>query len=186
MALDVMVDLETLGTKPGCVVGEIGLVVFDWEARKIISGYEVVLETGEQFDRLDMTSSASTVAWWEEQLAKNPETSFWQRVPALEVTQALTWVNQFLDGFRFDGMWGNGSDFDNAILRELYERAEIELPWTYKQNRCFRTLRAMYPEVPHVPSAYPHRAYYDALAEAHQCMDIIRKMKGYPDADRVL
>ena len=73
-------------------------------------------------------------------------------------------------------VWGNGADFDNAILRNAYTAVNRELPWMYYNNRCLRTLRGENPDV--AKPAFvgtPHHAGDDARNQAEHLLLIKRK-----------
>ena len=60
----VMIDIETLGKKPGCVVLSVGAVVMDMEKLKTVARSYWVLDTKEQEHfKID----ADTVLWWIQQ-----------------------------------------------------------------------------------------------------------------------
>ena len=40
-------------------------------------------------------------------------------------------------------IWGNGAGFDNTLLRQAYEVNSREVPWAFRHDRCFRTLRGL-------------------------------------------
>ena len=44
-------------------------------------------------------------------------------------------------------VWGNGATFDNVILSNAFAACNIERPWSYKSDRCYRTLKSFAPDV---------------------------------------
>jgi len=69
--------------------------------------------------------------------------------------------------------WGNGSDFDNEILENLYEKFKIKSVFEPYSKRCLRTLKSQFPDVKRVQSTVPHVAYYDAVAQ----LDYLRNLR---------
>jgi hypothetical protein len=63
--INVMVDIETLGTEPGCVVLSIGAVAFDKEMGFVEDFYEVI-NTVDSFSE-GLTYDNDTLAWWKKQ-----------------------------------------------------------------------------------------------------------------------
>lgn len=61
------------------------------------------------------------------------------------------------------GVWGNGSDFDNVMIKKRFGATL----WSYKLDRCLRTLRAL---TPHIVKPWfdgiEHYALDDARNEA--------------------
>lgn len=144
----VMIDLETLDVKPGAVVLSIGLVEFAAAkdgVPQLGTHYYDVLSAVEQFQR-QLTSSADTIDWWEKQ-SPEARTVLQQSYKSLaSVRTQLDAVNLMMAP-RTNGtkptLWGNGSDFDNTILAELYRRFNVKPAWSYSRHRCHRTLMAL-------------------------------------------
>ena len=44
-------------------------------------------------------------------------------------------------------VWGNGADFDNTILSSSYSETGLEQPWSFRNNRCYRTIKNLSPDV---------------------------------------
>lgn len=158
-----MLDIETLGmqsqTTP--VVCSIGAVVFDLDGIKEEFYTNVVWEGH---------FKADTVKWWLKQsdAARNAILNE-PTVPLLDALIDLMW---------FVGdkpVWGNGVDFDNAILQNWYAAKDLK-GWSYRQNRCFRTIKNIYnsPELWVRPDV-AHDALSDAKAQALHLINIARK-----------
>ena len=135
----IMLDLETLDTGPHSTIVAIGAVRFDlstptghWE-----TFYTSVKPEQSMWGR---TLSGDTVLWWMKQS---------DAARAAITTDDSASLDVALEAFRswavlpnkIDEMWGNGSDFDNIILGNAYKALSYRLPWSYSQNRCFRTLK---------------------------------------------
>jgi hypothetical protein len=75
-----------------------------------------------------------------------------------------------------DEVWGNGADFDNLILANAYAKCCIEQPWSYRKNRCYRTLKNMYPEVQLEQVGTAHHALCDAETQALHLIQIFNKV----------
>ncbi len=130
----VMIDLETLGVNPGCVILAVGAVLFNGDC------------AGEWFySRVDLRGSlkakyhveADTLAWWfrHGEAALEFSTSGGEELP-----DALARFRRWLGDGTVE-VWGNGSTFDNEILRRAFHRCELhELVWPRRQDACYRTL----------------------------------------------
>ena len=70
------------------------------------------------------------------------------------------------------GVWGNGASFDNVILSESYYRAAILRPWPFWKDRCYRTIKTIYPDVELVRSGTHHNALDDARTQAEHLIAI--------------
>jgi len=135
----VMVDLETLDTAPTAIVLSIGLCRFDPNDRNdpIREQHYVVLSYDDQFENL-RTISDSTVSWWESQGDEAKAVIAQAQNAEEEVHLQLVVIADWLGDDAI--LWGNGAAFDNAILADLYRTYEFKQPWSFKNDRCYRTL----------------------------------------------
>lgn len=138
--LHVSIDLETLSTSPAAVILSIGAIAFCEDTGRT-AHFATVVSFDSQDDR---QIDASTLEWWQGQsaearivldLAREPDT------PTLR--QALDlftdWIGTF--GATHDvHVWGNGSDFDVAILAHAYKSFTPFVPWNFRKARDMRTL----------------------------------------------
>lgn len=134
----VMVDIETLGTRPGDTILSIGAVKFDAEG------------LGEEFyTTIDVESSKaagfraqkSTLEWWEKQSEEARKAAFKGEFP---IDHALIKFNMWLPPVDFTVMWGNGANFDNALLAAAYRMMKMDTPWRFWNDRCYRTISAVF------------------------------------------
>lgn len=178
---DVMGDLETLGNTPGSAPLSIGLVAFDPATGEIGDSLYVVVNTMSCMVA-GLHADQSTLDWWQKQSPEAQKVIFEAKAvtTSTPLPEALRKVNSFLA--RHDArnvrLWGNGSDFDNAILTAAYRACGIEPGWKFWNSRCFRTLKNLYPDVP-MPDRVGtyHNAKDDAETQAiHACM-IFQRMR---------
>jgi len=166
----VMLDLETMGNGPSAAIVAIGAVSFSVEDGVLDEFYKVVdLETSVLAGGI---MDPSTVLWWlhqskeaREQLAKQ-ECSI-----ELVLAEFKEWLPQDAE------VWGNGAAFDNVILASAYHRLNLDAPWKHWEDRCYRTMKAMYRSIPRVRPEVPHHALYDAKAQAEHLINIAREYK---------
>lgn len=168
-----MCDLETMGTGTRAAVTAIALVLFD-ENQLYQSGNLYAVVDLESSTRAGLRMDASTVKFWMEQ----PDEA---RLALLRTAEPLpTVLQRFKEWWLWSGaeeLWGNGSDFDNVILREAFKLCRIEPPWKFWQNRCFRTLKnvmAAPPAMDEWRRGYPkHHALGDAYVQAEQAQRML-------------
>lgn len=164
--LHVMLDLETLGTRPGCPVLSIGAVEFDPTTMNTGQRFYDVCGLAEQFDA-GLRPDAGTLAWW----AGQPNVAAMFEGLA-QASAALTFLN-FRQWFPGDALvWGNGADFDMPILAAAMQALGHAVPWKPFNGRCFRTLKNLYPGVPRVHPGEAHNALSDAEAQARWALNI--------------
>lgn len=169
--LHIMHDIETLDTKTSAVVLSIGAVKFDKNG--IYDHINLRLNLSDQSDR---SISASTVQWWLQQSeAARAAVSTPSHTPlAFTLNTLAGWYGRD----PIAGVWGNGAMFDNAIILDLYEKAGLPRPWSYKVDRCYRTLRAvaeMHPlvDIDYVRPTTAHDALADAVAQAENAIKML-------------
>ncbi|EKK5420005.1 3'-5' exoribonuclease [Enterobacter hormaechei] len=165
-----MVDIESMGKKPGAPIVSIGAVFFDPasgqtgpEFYKVIS-LESAMEWGGVPD-------ASTILFW---LKATPEArSEIIMDHAIPLDDALLQFKDFIAENAANGkdtvqVWGNGATFDNVLLEDSYARAGISCPWKCWNNRDVRTIVELGKAVGYTPrheipfEGEPHKAISDA------------------------
>lgn len=178
---NLMLDLETLGTRPGSVILSIGAVFFDANYRRLGPEFYSVISTG-SCDDSGLTADARTVAWWRDQ---SPDARKVFDAAGAENAPTLRGVlGEFIDFIRTHNaldnvcVWGNGSDFDNALLAEAYARCGSSAPWKFWNNRCYRTLKSITagPALSRVGTA--HNALDDARSQALHAIELMRANPG--------
>lgn len=151
--MDLMLDLETLDTKPGATILSIGAVLFNRETTwsKGRGTFYVEVNVDSQLP-YHTTASADTIKFWSEQPieAQLFLTDEYQREKTTPIASALNqldeWVKWHLaEGTTIDAVWSQGQDFDFPILAELYRRVREgkpnnTLPWPFWAQRDTRTI----------------------------------------------
>lgn len=162
-----MIDIETLGTKPGCVVLEIGIVCnvsnpYDANGNGADWSASCHVDIAQQPDAL---IDPATLLWWmRHPVAFDRLTKAQLTGQAVAPTSAIDTLAVMLRGV--DEVWANSPSFDCAILVDFVDRHAGAVPWRYVQERDFRTARALHTDVPYVPPTDAHSALADALAQA--------------------
>jgi len=114
--------------------------------------------------RKGFSTDDSTVDWWGKQTSAVREEAFSGKC---SIKEALIEFDSYCESFQVAPLvWGNGADFDNAILAEAYYKMKLPPPWKYSDSRCYRTLKNLYPMVPYTRPTIAHHALYDAQAQA--------------------
>ena len=172
---NVMVDLETLGRRAGCVILSVGAVKFDPRTGFVDMDntfYKSI--TIESAMRYGLTIDPDTLRWWMRQtkeaqaVVNDPEAVSIQAA----LVQFAEWVDE--DGNYDDvKMWGNGASFDNPILSAGFAAVDIIQPWQFWNDRCYRTKKAEHREVPFNRVGLAHNALDDAVSQAHHLCAIL-------------
>ncbi len=170
--MHIMLDIETLGTAPGSVITSIGAVMFV-PARQLISDEFYRRVDPVSCQALGMTIDAPTVMWW---MGQSESARSELQKSGLHISEALqdlsTWFGRFPV---IEGVWGNGAGFDNAHMEAAYRINGTRRPWKYSQDRCYRTMKSVFPGIP-MPECVGthHNALDDARFQAMHLIEILK------------
>lgn len=136
-----MVDLETMGNKSNAPIVSIGAVFFNPNTGNTGAEFYTVVSL-ESSMLLGGVPDAGTIIWW---LKQSPEArSAIAIADTITLIDALELFSDFISENSDAGsdvqVWGNGASFDNVILRSSYDRADIECPWKFWNDRDVRTM----------------------------------------------
>ena len=183
-SVHIVVDLETLGIRPTSAFISIGAVACTSHG-DIGSRFYCVVNSWDLL-RKGFTTDQSTIDWWDKQCPDAREVleiSESHHDLSLSVKEALSsfsnWIGEMDMQYSPVGesvyVWGNGANFDNAILENAYHTMGMTVPWKYTHARCFRTLRDTFPTVD-APSfeGTKHNALADAQNEAGHLVKLLQ------------
>lgn len=172
--MDLMIDIETLGTSHDAVVCSIGWALFG-EKRVIESGV-MHLDWGEQLENGRVVDE-STLKWWLLQ-SDNARASIANATCPWSLCAAEADLTALCE--RSDTVWCCGANFDLPILESLFEAAPlIGTPWAYKQTRDYLTLRHEAERLGFIPKSNTnaHNAEADARYQAGTLIAIRKSLK---------
>ena len=163
-----MLDLETLGTQPGCVILTLGAVKFNpYDTQEPGPGLYIRPDVDEQIAR-GREVQQDTLEWWTQQNDEVREEALGteDRIPVEEMYRQL---NRFLVGV--DNIWAQGPVFDIAILENLYMQYGWPTPWQCWQISDSRTLFKVHGD-PRKKGALSHNALADCVSQAEAVQKI--------------
>lgn len=181
--MHVMIDIETLGTRPDAAILQVGIATFHLDASGNrlgdINGW--LVDIGSALS-LGASVDPDTLAWWQAQPAELRRTVF-EGGARLHIEEMLDKIERFVDGQHeewaafgeIEGYWSHGAGFDLAIL-DWYSRRLRGTPFVpYKLARDTRTLWWMARAIGWTPEPRDaaltlHNATADATAQA---LDVI-------------
>jgi len=169
---ELMVDLETMGNRPGCPVIAIGAVYFG--PKGLGEEFYEVIDL-EDAVREGAVMDASTVLWWMKQSDAARAAFARKGKPLREVLEAFAKFCK--PGTK---LWGNGAAFDNTILASAYAMCGMDAPWKFWDDRCYRTMKNIAPkvELPKLEGFVAHHALWDAKLQAEHLRSILNRIKG--------
>jgi hypothetical protein len=153
--MDLMIDIETLATKPDSVILTIGAQLFDpsvkgWETRPqrhIHTGnnYDPYMNTRVEIDEqeaLGRKTDEQTLKWWAQQSAEAQEEAFTDE-GRLSLRESLLQLARLAEPCK--RIWSKGPQFDISILDNAYTQLGMPLPWKFWNIRDCRTVYSLTP-----------------------------------------
>lgn len=134
--MHVMIDIETLGTKPGSVIASIGAVEFDPASGRLGGELEITVDI-ENAQSLGLTIDAKTVAWWLNQNDTARKALFGGGIP---LSSALIRLGDFLSIWKDVRVWSHGACFDLVLIESACLACHLPFPWPYNAHRDTRTI----------------------------------------------
>lgn len=152
--MHIMIDLETLGTKPSAPIMQIGLAAFqllpitegnipDGAAALITASTTINIAVQDHIIRGRVKVDEETVKWWKRQDPRAIDSL--TNPPAVGIHLAGGLLREFVKLYAPDEegrrVWYNGAVFDGGLLEILAEQLGEELPWRYNAPRDMRTVK---------------------------------------------
>lgn len=175
--LDIMVDLESMGLQPDSAIVGVGLVEFDLSKGLIGNSFFRAINLGDSVRR-GCSIDAGTVAWWLSQTKEAQNAIMWNTGSLSHTLKEIADFMHTCGPAKEIRVWGNDPAFDNAMLAHSYWLCEMEQPWSFWNNRCVRTLRALYKHVEKDEFVgEKHNALDDAMAQVQHLIKIRNSVK---------
>lgn len=184
MPVNVMLDLETLGTRAGCSILSIGAAEFGRDGIK--STYYGVISR-KTCREIGLIEEQDTLEWWVRQdLAARAVLSDAAALNSPPIGEALyrfgsVWLSSLLpiQDIARKGLqiWGNGADFDLPILAHAYKVCGQAVPWAPYNGRCYRTLKNLMPGIVLNRTGTHHNALEDAKDQAEHAVRLLNELE---------
>lgn len=167
--VDVMIDIETLGTAPGSAILSIGAVVFGPEGLGDTFYAPILLQS---CVAVGLTIDPNTIAWWMQQSDEARAAAFKSDADALSDV-----LEQFTCWFGLVGAerpWCHGATFDVPLLEVAYKACGLQAPWRFYNVRDTRTLYDLSGVKVDRAQGTQHNALDDAIAQAEAAAKAMR------------
>lgn len=166
--MQLVLDLETLGTGDNAAVVSIGAAIVNGPSRV----WRIMPMEAMSHGKTDQ----STLDWWAKQCPAARE----ELTGVLSTEQAVTELRKWAmdNGWgRSSTIWGKGPSFDCVLLKNAMFHVGALAFWQFWQERCVRTILQMVPEANDLQfEGTPHRAEDDARHEARQVAMALQKV----------
>ena len=176
---NVMLDLETMGTSPGCAIMSIGAVDFGPDGADPARHFHAIINM-ESCVAAGLRMETDTMAWWKGQPDAAREATYDPSMQnrgkdlGLVLASFQRWLDTPTSGV---WIWGNGADFDLPLLWSAFRACGIMKPWPAYSGRCYRTMKNLMPAVLMTREGMHHRALDDAISQANHLAKIVEVMK---------
>jgi hypothetical protein len=170
--IDVMIDIETLGTTPGSAILSLGAVMFGPTG------------LGEEFyapislascSKAGLAIDPGTVAWWMKQSDAARAAAFRDDVEPLPV--ALQQFTRWFELVEAERPWCQGANFDAPLLEAAYRACGMTPPWKYWAVRDTRTLYELADVRVDRALGTHHNALDDARAQAEAAVVALQRLQ---------
>ena len=173
--MDVMLDIETLGTRPECVVVTLGAVKFNpYTLDDPGPGIYMRLDADEQL-ALGGEVQDETMRWWLDQVEDVREEALGDGNDRIKLEEMYRQLNRFLVGV--DSIWCQGPAFDIVILENIYRQMGWPTPWQFWQIRDSRTLFGVHGDPREKNKAGLHNALEDCVSQAQGVQKIYYRLE---------
>lgn len=144
MRVDIMTDIETLGTQSDSQIIQIAACAFDIETGEIVDTFNKCVNINFD-DHINVTGN--TLSWW---LNTNSELLNKILTKGKEENESIESVLKafcrFINQWQYEGsetqvyLWGNGILFDNKMIQTQMNNYGLKYPIFYRNDRDMRTL----------------------------------------------
>ena len=168
--MDLMVDLEGLGTGPETTILTIAAQEFDpLERGRLGRDFYVRVSLESQEGR---SIEQGTIDWWATQpdIVKQEAFSEEDRIPLQEALQELHRIM-----WHAKRVWAQGPTYDMNILEHAYKSLQMPLPWKYYSVRDSRTVFGLAPNLQTYPAS--HHALEDCRRQIDLLWDTLEYLK---------
>lgn len=168
--VDLMIDIETLGVTPGCVIMSVGICPVFPESNA--PSFYVRINVAESI-KAGFTINEDTQAWWYTQDRElYLETSGGLETPNNFCSLLTSYLSELGDRNNIK-LWAKGVAFDLPIVEAYFKKQGFAVPWHYGAPMCYRTMKDVFYHVPEpLRVGKAHSAIDDARHQAIHLREI--------------
>lgn len=168
---NVMVDIETLGTKSNSAIVQIAAVEFDINTGETGLEFSILLDIKDCMHQ-GLGVDANTLVWWMGQSKEAQE--IFHNPDRVSLKKGLEMFTNYIGNSELDGIWGNSPRFDLGLLEDAYTRLGMEIPWDFRKELDLRTLVKFHPSLKGLLKfeGTPHNGIDDCKYQIRYCSAI--------------
>jgi len=179
MTKRVMLDIETVSTRMTAGMVAVGIAIIDDDNQNHVTARGWFIDPSFILGHHD----SETMRWWNKQDARIREQVFGGNQSQVEIMSS---IRSFMSANQLTGdknvrYYADPANFDFPIIRNQFDLANIECPWSWDQERCSRTMRKnLVEEVSmnfvETENLMAHHPIHDAIT---QLKDLVRMLDIY-------
>jgi len=171
--MDIMLDLESLGTRPDCAILTLGAVKFNpYVLDDFSESLYLRIDVDEQL-ALGREVQEDTLQWWMKQAEDVREEALGEG-DRVSLESMYKQLNRFVVGVT--NIWCQGPAFDIVILENIYRQCGWPTPWQFWQIRDSRTLFGVHGDPREKGKVGLHNALEDCVSQAQGVQQIYHKL----------
>lgn len=180
--MDLMLDIETLSTRPNAVILSLGAVKFDpfTSFIDIDEGLDIKIDVDEQTS-IGRHVQEETLNWWATQPKEVQEAALGEHGRA-SIDAFTKKINKMMVGV--DQIWCQGPAFDMVIIEDLYRQLGKPTPWQFWQVRDSRTLFGVFGDPRDKNRHGAHNALMDCVYQAMGVQQVYKQQGVRPRFER--
>lgn len=186
---NIMLDIETGDTEPTAHILQIGCAVMG--AGELSFPFEATI--GFVYPQPGRTISMSTMDWWADPSRAEARKQVWKR-EGLHLLQALIGLRDHFNTIETSlgkplRVWTKSSKFDYGILDHACKQLDIELPVSFREWKCYRSIADVFPSIKaadainyYMPKEFDplyHTAYADVIHQGFHMMYIVEQSQNH-------
>ncbi|SER58496.1 3'-5' exonuclease [Rhizobium sp. NFR03] len=133
---DLMIDIETLGSRPGSVILSIGAVTFDAETGQLGDEFYSAIDP-ETAVSIGLTTDVATMMWWMKQSEDARRAAF---CGERHLAPVLIEFAEFVRSADASRVWAKPPSFDLVLLEAAFRACILPVPWHFRTHRDCRTI----------------------------------------------
>ena len=137
---EVIIDIETLGTRQNSIILTIGAIKFNrYDKLKPLKEYESLYMRirRDSCEDIGLQTDSDTIEWWSRQSEDVRNEAFEDSPDRIPIKEALLKLSNFIRDCEY--FWSQGS-LDEKVLEFAYITCEMSIPWRYWKYFDSRTL----------------------------------------------
>ena len=186
---NIMLDLETADVEPTAWLLQIGCAVMS--DSQLSFPFEATI--GFKYAQPGRTISMSTMDWWADPARAEARRQVWKK-DGLTLVESLIGLQDHFNTIQTSlgkplRVWTKSSKFDYGILDHACKMYRIELPVSFREWKCYRSIADVFPSIKaadalayYQPAEFDplyHTAYADVVHQGFHMMYIVEQSQNH-------